>query len=180
LGRDAERVAEAIRRFRAEQPGEPVFVVAKSGGAGVVVRAFERLDPEALERVELLAPALSPRYDLTAALRAVKRPVVMFWSPLDVMILGVGTRLFGTIDGVRTRGAGMVSFAVPGPHEPDGPRRCQYAKLRKVSWRPRMAGLGHVAAISARSIRGSSARASSPLLRADPRPRPVSETGPRG
>src|SRR5262249_57318916 len=73
-----------------------------------------------------------------------KRGVVVFWSPLDLMILGVITRLFGTIDGVRTRGAGLVSFAVPGPDEPDGPRRCQYAKLRQVCWRPRMARLGHL------------------------------------
>src|SRR5947209_12216409 len=40
-GRDAERVAEAIRRFRAAHPGEPVFLVAKSGGAGPAVWALE-------------------------------------------------------------------------------------------------------------------------------------------
>jgi hypothetical protein len=143
-GRDAERAAEAIRRFRAEHPGEPVFVVAKSGGAGPAVWALERLDAGAVERAVLLAPALSPRYDLTAALRAVKRDLVVFWSPLDVVILGAGTRLFGTVDGVRTGGAGLVGFAVPGPDEPDTERRRQYAKLRQVRWRPRMAGLGHL------------------------------------
>jgi len=168
LGRDAERVAEAVRRFRAEHPGEPVFVVAKSGGAGVAVWALERLDPEAVERAVLLAPALSPRYDLTAALRAVKRGVVVFWSPLDVMILGVVTRLFGTIDGVRTRGAGLVSFAVPGPDEPDGPRRCQYAKLRQVCWRPRMAGLGHLGGHFGSEHPRFLRACVVPLLRADP------------
>lgn len=143
-GRDAERVAEAIRRFRAEHPGEPVFVVAKSGGAGVAVWALERLDPEAVERAVLLAPALSPRYDLSRALRAVRRELVVFTSRLDVVILGAGTRLFGTIDRVRTVGAGLVGFAVPGPGEPDDERRRRYAKLRQVRWRPRMLGLGHL------------------------------------
>jgi pimeloyl-ACP methyl ester carboxylesterase len=143
-GRAGERAAGAIHQFRAEHPDEPVFVVAKSGGAGVAVWALERLEPESVERAVLLAPALSPRYDLTAALRAVRREMVVFWSPLDVVILGAGTRLFGTMDGVRGGGAGLVGFAVPGPAEPDSERRRQYAKLRQVPWRPRMAGLGHL------------------------------------
>ena len=61
----------------------------------------------------LLAPALSPGYDLTAALRAVRREIVVFWSPLDLIVLGAGTRLFGTIDRVKTVGAGLVGFRVP-------------------------------------------------------------------
>src|SRR6185312_5123046 len=84
-GRQAERVADVIRRFRAEHAGEPVFVVGKSGGAGIVAWALERLGPEAVERAVLLSPALSPRYDLTAALRAVKRDMVVYWSPLDLV-----------------------------------------------------------------------------------------------
>ena len=60
------------------------------------MKALELLDEETVERAVLLAPALSPRYDLTAAFRAVRREMVVFWSPLDVIILGFGTRLFGT------------------------------------------------------------------------------------
>ena len=36
-----------------------------------MVKALELLDDQAVERVVLLAPALSPGYDLTGALRAV-------------------------------------------------------------------------------------------------------------
>jgi pimeloyl-ACP methyl ester carboxylesterase len=144
LDRQAGRVAGSIRKFRAEHPGEPVFLVGKSGGAGVAVRALERLDAGDVERVVLLAPALSPGYDLAAALRAVRREIVVFWSPLDVVILGAGTGLFGTIDGVRTRSAGLVGFAPPGPAESDADRARQYAKLRQVRWRPRMAASGHL------------------------------------
>jgi pimeloyl-ACP methyl ester carboxylesterase len=139
----AASVAEAVRRFRAEQPGGPVFLVGKSGGSGVVVKALERLDEDSVERVVLLAPALSPGYDLTTALRAVRREVVVFWSPLDVVILGAGTRVFGTIDRVRTVGAGMVGFIVPGPDDPDGEKNCQYAKLRQIRWRRGMASSGY-------------------------------------
>ena len=39
---------------------------------------------------------------------SVRREVVVFWSPLDVFILGLGTLIFGTIDRVRTVGAGLV------------------------------------------------------------------------
>ena len=35
-------------------------MVAKSGGAGVAVKALELLDDETVERAVLLAPALSP------------------------------------------------------------------------------------------------------------------------
>src|SRR5262249_46816913 len=125
-------------------PDESVFVVGKSGGAGVAVRALERLDAEDVERAVLLAPALSPRYDLTAALRAVRREIVVFWSPLDLVILGAGTWLFGTIDRVHSFGAGLVGFNVPGRAETDADRVRQYAKLRQVRWRPRMAGRGHL------------------------------------
>ena len=95
------------------------------------------LDEEAVERVVLLAPALSPGYDLTAALRAVRREIVVFWSPLDLIVLGAGTRLFGTIDRVKTIGAGLVGFRVPAVNAADPARSREYGKLRQVRWHPR-------------------------------------------
>jgi hypothetical protein len=139
----ARRVAEAVRRFRAARPGQPVFLVAKSGGAGVMVKALEWLDDESVERAVLLAPALSPGYDLTWALRAVRRELIVFWSPLDLVVLGMGTRLFGTIDRVPTVAAGLVGVLVPRADDPDPERGRQYAKLRQVRWRPAMAATLH-------------------------------------
>lgn len=115
----ARRVAEAVKRFRSDRPEEPIFLVAKSGGSGIVVKALEQLDDESVERVVLLAPALSPGYDLTQALRTVRRELVVFWSPLDIVILGAGTKLFGTMDRVKTVAAGMVSFLVPVDDDPE-------------------------------------------------------------
>ena len=92
---------------------KPVSLVGKSGGAWIVVRALEGLPAGSVESVVLLAAAVSPGHDLSRALRAVAREMVVFWSPLDLIVLGAGTWLFGTADRVRTRGAGLVGFRRP-------------------------------------------------------------------
>ena len=136
-------LADTIRRFKTDHPHSPVVMVAKSGGAGVGVKALELLDPETVERVVLLAPALSPRYDLSVALSAVHREMVVFWSPLDVIVLGLGTRLFGTTDRVRTASAGLVGFQIPDAFAHDANRNREYRKLRQIRWHPRMATTGY-------------------------------------
>jgi pimeloyl-ACP methyl ester carboxylesterase len=161
-GRQADRIAGRIRDYRREHPGLPVFVVGKSGGAGLAIKALERLEDDSVERAVLLAPALSPRYDLSRALRAVRRDMTVFTSPLDVVILGVGTRLFGTIDRVRTFGAGLVGFAVL-----DGDRGHSYEKLRQVRWRPGMVGLGHLGGHFGTDLPRFLRASVVPLLRAD-------------
>jgi hypothetical protein len=141
--RKAELLAQIVRHYKERNPTEPVYLIAKSGGSAVVVRALEKLGENAVERVVLLAPALSPAYDLTAALRAVAQEMVVFWSPLDVFILGIGTRVFGTADRVRTVGAGLVGFRIPAPGaEPHRTR--QYAKLNQIRWTARMAACGYL------------------------------------
>jgi hypothetical protein len=139
----AQLIAETIRQFKRNQPSVPVFLVAKSGGSGVVVKALELLDDQTVERVILLAPALSPGYDLARALRAVRREMVVFWSPLDVLVLGAGTRVFGTIDRVKSVSSGLVGFRIPSIDDSDETRNQSYAKLRQVRWRPGMAATGY-------------------------------------
>lgn len=143
----ADLLAETVRRFQGQGQrvvaGVPVFLVGKSGGCGIVVKTLERLDENSVERAILLAPALSPDYDLTRALSAVRGEMVVFWSPLDVFFLGLGTHVFGTVDRVRTSSAGLMGFRVPTP--PAEPERIrQYGKLRQVGWSPRMAAAGHL------------------------------------
>jgi hypothetical protein len=143
----AHAMATAAIRFREEHPDLPVFLVAKSGGSGVVIKALERVPAGCVERAILLAPALSPDYDLTSALRGVSRDVTVFWSPLDLVVLGAGTRIFGTIDRIRSVSAGLVGFRPPstsrsttsgGPGVWDG-----YAKLRQIRWQPSMIRTGY-------------------------------------
>jgi hypothetical protein len=145
INRDARALllADTIRRYKTDYPSNPVVLVAKSGGSGVAVKALELLDENTVERAVLLAPALSPRYDLTTALRAVRREMVVFWSPLDVIILGLGTRLFGTTDRVRTVGAGLVGFKMPAARAQDPNLSHEYRKLRQIRWHPRMATSGY-------------------------------------
>jgi pimeloyl-ACP methyl ester carboxylesterase len=128
--------------WRGRRPGSPVYLVGKSGGAGIVVRALEGLPEGSIEAVVLLAPALSPGYDLSTALKAVRREMVVFWSPMDVVILGAGTWLFKTVDRVRSVGAGMTGFRPPAGLDEAG--RSEYAKLRQVRWSPSMASTGYL------------------------------------
>ena len=115
LNRDeqARLLAEKVRQYRIQQPQNPIFLVAKSGGAGVVVRALELLDEQQVERAVMLAPAISPAYDLSNALRAIRREMVVFWSPLDLIILGFGTRIFGTSIASGLPAPGSLAFASP-------------------------------------------------------------------
>lgn len=132
----ASTIVEQVQEFRDRRPKAPVFLIGKSGGTGVVVRVLEALPADSVERVVLLAPALSPSYDLTQALRAVRQEMVVFWSPLDLIVLGLGTRIFGTIDRVRSVSAGLVGFRPP--------PEADYAKLRQVRWHPEMAPTGNL------------------------------------
>lgn len=148
-------VAAEVEAFRLRKPGSPVFLVGKSGGTGVIVRALEQLPLDAVETAILIAPALSPTYNLSRALIAVRRELVVFWSPLDVFVLGLGTCFFGTIDRVKSVSAGLVGFKPPADLDEGG--RAQYAKLRQVRWRMRMAPTwylgGHVGPDSPKFLR---------------------------
>ncbi len=131
-------VVEQVREWKEREPSKPVFLVAKSGGTWIVVKALEGLPSGSVEAVVLLAPAISPDYDLSKALRAVSREMVSFWSPLDVVVLGLGTWLFKTADRVRSFSAGLVGFRTPEGLDDEG-RSLYSTKLRQVRWRAEMA-----------------------------------------
>jgi pimeloyl-ACP methyl ester carboxylesterase len=131
LRRKASELADSIMDLRTRS-GRPVYIVAKSGGTAIALSALAQLPAESVERVVLLSSAVSPDYDLVPALRAVRVEVVSFWSPKDKFILGFGTSMFGTADGVMGNGAGLIGFRTP-------EQRCaadlaQYRKLRQVEW----------------------------------------------
>jgi hypothetical protein len=120
----AARVGRLIaERFHAD-PADPIYVTCHSGGAGVAAWAIERLPPDvSIAGWLMMAPALSPTFDLTPALRHVRGKLDVFISDGDG-VLGVGTRMFGTIDGVKTDAAGRVGFAMPPGADP-----AEYAKI---------------------------------------------------
>ena len=112
--REARVIAAKIVAYQDRHPGKPVHLVGHSGGAALAVMALEAL-PEGhkIDKALLLAPALSPNYDLSAALRNVETGIWNFHSPLDLVFLRGGTLLLGTIDGRHVTAAGAVGFALP-------------------------------------------------------------------
>ena len=139
----SQALAGQVLAWREKYPDRPAFLVGKSGGTGIAVGALELLPERAVEAAFLLAPALSPRYNLAPALRAVAREVVVFWSPLDGIILGLGTWLFGTVDRVHSVGAGLIGFRPPRDLDSAG-QRLYEARLRQVRWTVAMAASGNL------------------------------------
>ncbi len=170
--RRAAAVAEMVADYRTRYPGRPVHLVGHSGGAAVAVWALEALPPGATATAAvLLAPALSPGYDLTPALRRVTRGVWNFWSPLDLLYLAAGTLLAGTADGRHTVAAGCRGFSPPRAARPgaDGLYR---DRLRQVGYRPARVGQFHWGGHLSCANRVFVAESVAPLLAADPQPVP--------
>jgi Serine aminopeptidase, S33 len=136
LRRKAEELADLIRLLKAENPNCPIFLLAKSGGAGLGLKAAELLPACTLERIVLLAPAVSPHYDLCRALQATRGEIVSFHSAHDQIVLNLGTRQFGTIDRVYGPAAGLHGFRAP-----DADRSADnvelYRRLVQIPWTSR-------------------------------------------
>jgi len=109
-----QRLAAEIGALRATCPEMPIYVVAYSAGAHVALEAAHCLEPNSLERIVLLAPAVSADYDLRPALSAARQGVDAFTSKRDRLYLGLGVRVVGTADGKRhVPAAGRVGFDMP-------------------------------------------------------------------
>lgn len=123
--RQANKVAGTIRRLLKEDPARKIRLIGHSGGAGIAVWALERL-PEGMsvETLVLIAPALSQQYDLSPSLAHVRGKAYALTSVNDAVVLGAGTRMFGTIDGLKEEAAGMRGFTQPLDADD-----AQYAKL---------------------------------------------------
>jgi len=142
--RKAEEIAAKIAQYQDEYPGRPVQLIGHSGGGGMALLTLEALPQKRqIDSAILLAPAVSPDYDLASALTRVERGIWNYSSVGDGALLGVGTTVFGTMDGSHRPAAGALGFRVP----PDaGPvERGLYAqKLFEKPYRPRMAMNGNL------------------------------------
>jgi hypothetical protein len=129
---------ELIDLHRAEPRGR-LIITGHSGGVGIAAWALESLPQEIyVDQWVMLAPALSPKYDLSAALRHVRDRAVAFCSSRDTFVLGTGTRMFGTIDRLYVEAAGHVGF-----ERPDGADAAAYEKLTSVFYREDWSAHGH-------------------------------------
>ena len=114
--RSADRLAQRIREIRQEYPRAPLHLLAHSAGTGIAAYALEQLDSAAGETVTsaaFVASGLSPGYDLSPAIRACERGLFALGSRLDLLTLGLGTTLLGTVDRCHRPAAGCVGFRAP-------------------------------------------------------------------
>lgn len=122
-------VARQITDIVRAHPNRRLILSCHSGGAGIAAWALEQLpDDVRIDTWLLVAPALSPNYDLSRALSRVRTAAYSFNSDRDP-VLGFGTRSFGTIDRIKTDAAGRVGFALP-----PGGDASQYAKLTQFGY----------------------------------------------
>jgi hypothetical protein len=91
------------------------------------------LPPDSVERMVLLAPAVSATYDLRPALASCRRGVDVFYSGRDWAALGIGTALVGTADRRWSAAAGRVGFRPVADCPGD---QALFARLRQHPWHP--------------------------------------------
>jgi len=127
----AKQIAQSVAERATNRPGERLLVTAQSAGCASAVWMLENLpDNIRVDSLVLIAPALSPGYDLSKALAHVRGRAYVFTNENDAFILGWGTRTYGTSDGLHVDGAGRRGFV-----QPPGADPTQYAKLRTLSYR---------------------------------------------
>jgi hypothetical protein len=132
----ADELAAEVLKLKDQDPRRPIYLIGKSGGAGLVLAAAGRLPAGTLERIVLLSAAVSPTYDVRPALRATRRELVSFYSANDQLVLGWGTRQFGTIDRYYEPSAGLGGFKMPVDASPED--WALYDRLVQVPWAVRM------------------------------------------
>lgn len=113
----AKRLANTVVEYETEYPGRPVYLIGHSGGGGVAVFTLEALadmpNAKPVEGAFLVSSSISADYDLTKALTMTRRGIANFSNPDDTALLGVGTAVFGNVDGGHGDSAGRTGFTRP-------------------------------------------------------------------
>ena len=138
--REGRRLASLVMAVKQECPNRAVYLVGHSSGAAVILAAAEAVPPETVERIVLLAPAVSSEYDLRPALHSCRQTIEVFASRRDVGALAIAIGFVGTADRRRTSAAGRIGFtpvlACPGDEQ-------LYTKLHIHPWSRAVAWTGN-------------------------------------
>ena len=142
--RVAGQLAARVLRYMGEHPTRPVHLIGLSAGTGIVVFTLEQLPMgRRVDGVCLLASSLNNNYDLTCALGRVRNDITNFSSIADVVILGVGVGVAGTVDRGTGVSAGIGGFALP-KGAGEATRRLYKDNLVEMPWNPAYIIFGHV------------------------------------
>lgn len=100
-----------IADWRQAHPKSRIVLIGHSAGCGVVLNAVARLDPKVglVGPIVLLAPSVSPDYDLKPSLQRAN-VIHAFYSPDDSFWLGIAPVIFGDYDASHRYGAGKSGF----------------------------------------------------------------------
>jgi hypothetical protein len=133
-----EELAALVLARRQACPAGKVYLVSHSSGAAIVLAAAQQLPPGCVDRVILLAPALSPNCDLTPVLRCSRLGVDSFHSDNDLVsrVLTV----VGNADGHFCVAAGCAGFRFSTEASADPGL---YANLHQHPWDWEMRKVGH-------------------------------------
>jgi pimeloyl-ACP methyl ester carboxylesterase len=137
---EGRRLAERVLAYRTACPERPVYLLAHSAGAAVVLYAAAWLPPDSVDRILLLAPTVSAYADVRPALRCARAGVDVFTSCRDRCAWVVAFTQIGAEGHLLPRVAARVGF-VPRGHGPED--ALLYGKLRQYAWEPSWICLGH-------------------------------------
>lgn len=148
------RIARKLLQLRRAHPSATIHLWAYSGGVGILLFALEALRGRvAFSTVILAAPAVRPDYPLHPPLASAERCYALV-SRRDRVLLGLGTRIFGTMDRTFTQAAGRVGLRRPASLDADAD--ATYARLRQILWTPAFSadgcGGGHISWIQPRFL----------------------------
>lgn len=135
-----QQLAQEIQFLRGQYPSIPLIMVSHSAGAAPSLACAESLPPNTINRLILLAPAVSSTYDIRRALVGCKTGIDVFYSERDWFYLGIGMKILGTTDGKREVPAGRAGFSLPADCSPD---TALFSKLRQYRWNSSMTWTGH-------------------------------------
>jgi len=134
--RQGRLLAQRIAKYLDKNPGASVSIIGLSAGSGIAVFAVESLPSKyQVDNVIMLSSSLSAEYDLSRALKRVRRGIYVFWSPNDPVLRGV-VPLVGTVDRKNTsQVAGLIGMRVP-PNSARETRQMYATHVHNVRWYP--------------------------------------------
>lgn len=137
----AQRIRDRIIDYQQRYPNRPVHLIGHSAGAGMALFVLESL-PAAhqVDSAVLLAAAVSRTLDTGELTEATRNGIWNFSSRRDLMTVGLGTMIFGTMDRRHAISAGALGFRSSCAADRAGSED----KLHEVAWSRQMLRFWHL------------------------------------